>query len=263
MMDKWKQIMLQKFGKKASKNWITAALDIQMVSLGIKPSCLFDQWLVSGDDMNELITELMAEDLISRNIVVATVGMDVIVYGCFCEKLSESDFQVLYIDVSSALKYPILVGDGKENQTTRTFAAFRDSMCLTNLSDTEASYRSPVNIEICKELNVPCLFGLMLSYPCVYWYNNSEGEENCLSGQALVHFQVKGHLLNSENSSLVKKSKFTCVIYSFSVPENLVDLLRSDVNLWFVRWSDAGSWKKLFSLVWIDEEVLNPQAVCL
>ncbi|CAL1527665.1 unnamed protein product [Lymnaea stagnalis] len=254
----WKNALVRIFGKRAKNSWKSAVLDFKMVDHGIKMTCLFDRWLVCAKEMIDFVTSLHNQGLIKNPIGVLAVGVDVIIYNekSFQHTFSVNISSVLFVDITSTLKQPTLINEGKVLKTKEVLIEFLSKVCPND--DRTMSVN---NMEISEELNVPTLFGLLLGYPIVYWYDRSVGEDNCLTSHSLTLFQVKGYLSNKDLTK--DSSEQSHVIFSFSAPQNLFHLLTLKVRDWFFQWKECNHWQEVFCEVILKIETVNPQAVCL
>ncbi|CAG5126587.1 unnamed protein product [Candidula unifasciata] len=287
-MELWKIAMLSKFGKKAKKKWSSAAVDFQMVDLGIKPVCLFDHWSVTAEDMQDFTLDLHKHGLTRSKVNVISIGQDVVVYSISHGKLllAASLDSRCYIDISASLLSPDLANNEGLAYTVDVFSNLcRNIHSICERQDSESVH----DVGITDILNGCCLFGLLLGYPCVYWFDLSEGDDHCLSTQSLRLFKVIGHKLTPAidkkpdyteqvqgpgnlNSSSVAPQKTTVqsrpsdkthVIFSFTVPVNILAQVEGHIRCWFVLWRDSVQWFPFFSEVWLEEETVSPQSVCL
>ncbi|GFO50617.1 upf0739 protein c1orf74 homolog [Plakobranchus ocellatus] len=274
--EQWKKITIATFGKRSKVHWRQAMMDILFVDLGLKPACLFDHWLADLKSMHSYLMSLYTECLVSKKLRVVAIGMDVIVYeSCWLK----SCFHAEFVDISSNLHQPSLItAKEKVAQTADVFKQWC-SQCHNPASSLECD-----EIVTSDSVNIPTLFGLFLGYPCVYWYDQAMGEDNNLSSCSLRLFQVKGCVKpgalphneghscqkssgvskSSKFSYVLKENKTACsVVYSFTVPENIVESVREKVWLWYTAWEQSVPWSSLFSSVWMQEESVEPGAVCL
>ena len=256
-------------------------LDIQCVDKRLKPACLFDHWSLCPKAMVSYLKILHNEGLVTNQLRVLLVGMDVIVYHLLSKTWLESLYsqELNFVDITSNLAQPSLITNtAKTAQTRKTFGQWCQQ---TNLSDP----RYVDEIKITEGVNVPTLFGLLLGYPCIYWYDIAISEENNLSGYALQLFQIKGYLKSnpllhqSHNSMKIKSlahtsmtencysitndNKSFATIYSFTIPELLVASLRDQIWAWYQAWETSVPWYDLFSRVEMSEQTTTPAAVCL
>ncbi|KAH9488905.1 hypothetical protein Btru_058636 [Bulinus truncatus] len=189
-MNRWKEVFLQVFGKKTSKFWKTATINIQLVDHDLKAAYLFDLWLATPEEMLMLIKHLINAGLIRNTLSVASVGSDVIVYNLrsLMSFLKGTFPHISFVDITPVLHQPDLISQSRVQKTVEIFTNF--------VYKTSQSFNTPAvhTIKLTTELNGPCIFGLFLGYPCVYWYNSYSEDENCLTDQPLVLFQVMGDL---------------------------------------------------------------------
>jgi len=277
-MSHWKRLLIKEFGKKAARKWMEAALDIKLVDKGIKPSLLFDHWGVDPDEMKNFLVSAQENQLIDAQIVLLVIGLDILLVNIkilrgvnhLYEEKSSKDKKVFFIDVSYGLKEPKIV-DLEHKNVSCTYETFH---ALSKLINDIKSDFDVVNIEDLTNLasfNVPCMFGFLLGYPIVYWYDQKESEENCLSGVALRVFQILGVMddLNDKDlnrqfrNSVCNTANQKKVILSFSIPENLKPFTHCHIHAWFSSWKSTSNWSSMFKDVFITEQVQQPQAVAL
>ena len=79
-------------------------------------------------------------------------------------------------------------------------------------------------LELSPDINRSTVFGLLLGYPVVYWYNNATSADNCLSHVPLRLFQI------SAVDSTVDSQP--AVIYSFTIPEQLYSNCQFFIDNW-------------------------------
>ena len=271
-MKSWKECITGQFGKKANKKWLVAALDIMLVDRNIKKSLLFDHWAVNIQDMDELLQNALTENLITSNISTLAVGLDIFIFkkSSFTPDIISDKFieqkltklSYIFIDISKSINQPKIINYNDKNvsKTVTLFHDFIENKC----GEKDRCY---IDIDSCDDINPPCLFGLFLGYPAVYWYHRQESEDNCLSSVSLRLYQVLGEL-RSDNKYLDKnqcgrEDGKNHLIFSFTVPENVDNSAHRHVHDWFTQWRASASWSEMFSRVWMSEEVRDPQAVCL
>ncbi|RUS73977.1 hypothetical protein EGW08_018265 [Elysia chlorotica] len=273
---KWKRITLAIFGKTSQAGWRGAMLDIQCVDRRLKPACLFDRWCVCPESMVSYLRCLHQKGLVSNQLRVLQVGMDVVVYHVLSKdwlRASHSPESTQFLDITSNLIQPSLIIDTAKTAVTRK--AF-EQWCYWN-GPSDPGHEE--EIEIAEGVNVPSLFGLLLGYPCIYWYDMSVSDQNNLGGCALQLFQVKGYPRETPLSSHSSKSMSTqtymdtphvtlnnencAIIYSFTVPEILIASTRDRIWSWYQVWERSVSWSDLFTKVEMSEQTTTPAAVCL
>lgn len=343
--------MVHCFGKKCRKKWKTVAIDVMIVDSGIKQAYLLDHWACTKDEIQLFLSKLHSEALIKRDIGILSIDLDILIFSV--ENFQNYSIKPcelpLIIDVSHSLKEPTVRDSLNEGMCHDTYSAFHDFLQFVSYhrETNSESYKNihHYNIELSKNVNPPCIFGLTLGYPVVYWYNRGESDDNCLSMQPLRLFQVKGNVMikvkdnEKENSACqitntlsehnnskqghVEENNttdqfptvsdqcewnFKCnelkdnsndventqhgptacadfiykseirgqlknvnkpdsnqhVIFSFTIPENIYSSLPNDlIRNWFFSWYKSVLWSEIFLEVWIQEDTVNPQIVCL
>lgn len=287
----FKSLLCQKFGRKAHSKLYKASLDICLVDCGIKETLLFDLWSVSSCDMKDFLITAKEINLLTNLISVFTVGMDVFLYNKSFLKdninhatnASIPECNPFIIDISKPFKQPKLLGNDCE-EARETVALLEK--CLNHMtSDNEDPLDIDVN-NIEEGINPPCLFGLLLGYPAVYWYNRRFSEDNCLSSESLYLYQITGELCEiwsdkgnnapaakslqrgekTSEGNLFNNNLDNChTILSFSVPTSIIndDNIQASIKRWFVEWKSSVPWSLLYENVWLNEKIMEPQAVCL
>ncbi|XP_005102361.1 UPF0739 protein C1orf74 homolog [Aplysia californica] len=198
----WRKLMCQKFGRRASKKWCAAAKNILLVDKGIKQTLLFDHWAVSAQEMEDFLLTSHDARLTENRILTLTVGLDIFLFRCGGGDGALVSWSFLcddgtrrpqtFIDVSKRLELPVILNedDDRISETKRVFEDCVRQMTVVE-GERQVVHRS---VDISETLNVPCLFGLLLGYPSVYWYDVSESAEHCLSSLPLHLFCVEGVL---------------------------------------------------------------------
>ena len=90
------------------------------------------------------------------------------------------------------------------------------------------------NIIIHSDWNITTIFGVLLDYPVVYWYDDTINVTTCLPHQDLMNYQVI-------NSFKAKNSILERIVYSFTVPICVIsDSLRCSLDAWASKTCDSG-----------------------
>lgn len=87
-------------------------------------------------------------------------------------------------------------------------------------------------IELPPSVNRTTLYGVLLGYPVIYWYGDTEDGSDvggCLSMIPLVVTTASVTFDLKDRSDVSLKN---CDIYSFSIPESLFNLCREPVDIW-------------------------------
>ena len=105
------------------------------------------------------------------------------------------------------------------------------------LSDTNESEFQMISLE--PEWNITTIFGILLDYPAVYWYEDIIDGKTCLSGKDLINYK----LLNTIST---KASLIHNVVFSFTIPRNVItSLVERAIEVWISQRCMSGEINKL------------------
>jgi len=278
-----RSLLLKKFGKRSTSKWYKALLDIVIVDFGIKDILLFDCWSVSSCEMNNFLQSAKVMNLLNNHLSAFSFGMDVFLYNKSAVKhlknnlFNTPEFQQYVIDISKPLNHPkLLTINCKEAK--ETVALFSSSIGRITSELEELLHDVEIDADDAR-INPPCLFGLLLGYPAVYWYDRTVSEDNCLLTEHLYLYQVIGEvepeIINSDtdlskslspnkrNSSVRYLEKTCHTVLSFTIPTIINEKIKSDIKLWFIEWKRSVPWSSVFAKISLEEKIVEPQAVCL
>ena len=177
-----------------SKRWKELALNLSFIHRGLKPGLLWDLGSIN-------IRRLLELRIILQDIFVVDIAGDFFVSSreCFNKHLQnlESNFPTV-IDISPNLTEPMIATTEIVRKIRKDF---RNLLSQIKDSDTDV-----IGINTEANINVTTMFGLLLGYPVVYYYDTGM-EGNCLPNRDLTVYKV-----GSQNIWPI----------SFSVPTNLV-----------------------------------------
>lgn len=259
-MNNWKSALAHKFGKRSHKKWFTAALDILLVDIGLKNSCLFDHWAVTGQEMQEFMVTAAQTRLTRHRMAALSVGMDVFLINTAKPMESNTHY---FVDITNNLNVPNLLCQN-DSCITSTLNIFHD--CVKNMTSYSLNTEEFTHIDVNSDnINPPCLFGLFLGYPAVYWYDRTISEDNCLSGVSLHLYQVIGEVKPVYNEMVQSfSSPRSHTVFSFTVPDlDRFHCVNSKMHGWFSDWKNSKPWTEMFSNIVLSESTLEPQVVCL
>lgn len=221
---KWKIIISRHLGKSVAKKWRQLSLDILAVDSGVKPAYLYDIGQPVSHKVKEFVIEAVNESLIENYLNIVEIGMDcLILRPDSVRQIKETfDLQTEIIDItnesSSVIVRPEAI-KAQLNEAINDIAAnmVLDKVHLYSLSDSIHCNRTS-------------LFGVMLGYPVVYWFDEHKNKtQNYLSMVPLCcvtlvsRAAVEGQNLKKELHNL----------YSFSYPLCHHEPLKELVQKWF------------------------------
>lgn len=133
---------------------------------------------------------------------------------------------VTFVDISMAAAAPVII-DISNHKSIPTMLT-EVSGCVSAAVAMDPKLHSEMSDRFCG----PTLLGLLAGYPIVYWYDQDNGDDNCLSNCPLRVFQ----LVQSTDDDNVEH-----IIYSISCPVSVLvgnSLLNRTANNWFRSLAD-------------------------
>ena len=225
--DQWNILLNKHLGKRKHNRTLATELfyNIVAVDSAVKPAYLLD-FGFQPHKLVELVKELYGSRLITSPLNIYQMGTDLLILNqtniCELQQITDLKLEFVFIDVSSSIDKPEKIQDCCS--TIKEYSKFIQMLPI-NLDEVTL-----YNIEV-ENINLTTVFGLLLGYPYVYWFN-SESHNNNLSMEELKCFEVHQplHLKTSEFQNNKHK------LFSFSVPETLYDdHAKSLVNHWFEK----------------------------
>jgi len=194
-------------------------IDLFFLTRGLKPSILWDY----GTTQPQLLARLGG--LIGGDIIIMVLGSDYLIsYKTRLQTLLNS-FPVnppVLLDVSESLATPVLASREALDNTRLMVQSVQQQIVASN-------DELVVEIAVEDSWNLTTLFGILLGFPVVYYYDTSGG--NCLGNLDLAVWRVGGTWAKVASSWPV----------SFSVPCELEEVVERRVRLW---WEGVGEGKE-------------------
>ena len=256
----WKHLIGQHLGRSYTKRSRQLLLDLLCVDCGLKPALLLDFSVPSAECLHHLLDAATKTGVLTNKLLVLTIDMDMLVISPDAFDNSVDIFACLtFVDVSASQEHPCVIS-GLDDRLLQTRTAF--SRFLAEKDKCTACMELPIERDSSSTANPSTLFGVLLGYPVVYYYNTSlQCQDNCLSMVPLIHFVVSGLLGQSVSMGSGKLCQ-KHIIFSFSVPELFVDLLPK-VEAWYKDRKDSRIWCGLFQELQLERNVVNLPSVCL
>ncbi|TRY55030.1 hypothetical protein DNTS_020767 [Danionella cerebrum] len=205
---------------------LDAVAQIVAVDLGVKPGLLYDINGASQEQLHLFMNSLQVSGFITNTLRIVSIDDNIIIVNpstlfAHLDELLQSK-SILMIDVCSSRKHPFLTGfETRTEDIIKTLlVGFLNELGKGSLVTVFAK-------ELYKDWNLCTIFGILLGYPASYWFDQTEGYENCLCMTPLVVNTVWVKLQ-------IQDINHRCCLYSFSVPE----MLWSDVKSHLERWTE-------------------------
>lgn len=243
--EKCKELVSKHLGRKMRSKYKEILYNLLIVNNNIKPGYLFDCGCVNAKSLAGLIQDLYSLKMIQNPLNILTVGLDFVIINqnYMLMFLEDKNSLPKCVNVSASLKKPKLMKDNKIVVSAR-------EIIRSNLSEGLVSI---VELSVL-DFNVTSLFGVLLGYPVVYWYNTEDDKtENCLSLEPLRLIEVRGYFHSNEqtlNSSFHQ-------IYSFSIPECVFEELDFNAIKWFENLKRSVKWEILFDDIELIEKTVT------
>ncbi|XP_021360961.1 UPF0739 protein C1orf74 homolog [Mizuhopecten yessoensis] len=221
-------------GKKIKQNARELFTNIRLVDLHVKPSYLLDFGVEGIEKLVSLIEEMKTRRYITNILNILQLGMDVIIMCPTIIKTmqcpsTEWESKFTIVDVSKRRGAPEVM--------CKCVHVFGQLKQVISTIDPDFEHIRLVIVD-CKTANLTTIFGLLLGYPVVYWFENEDGlMANCLDMEPLVNFKVMGQGQKNESEHCV---------YSFSIPQRVFANLQDKVTEWFKVIYDNSEWTRVF-----------------
>lgn len=199
---------------------LEVTIHIIAVDLGVKPALLYDSNGASPDQLQLYLHSLQESGVVSNSLRIMSINDNTFIINPDIMKSHLGELlkskSLPLIDVCSSRKRPVLCAfERSAEEMVRSFLeVFMNGLDLVVLEE-----------ELYKDWNLCTFFGILLGYPASYWFEQTQGFENCLSMTPLVVCTVWVRWQ-------IHEIKQRCCLYSFSVPEELWSDVQSHIQCW-------------------------------
>lgn len=250
---------LFKNSKAARRHLSKVYLNIHAVDKHLKPSYLWDSFNAEPDEVRSYIDELRLSGDVEEHLCVFVV-MDTI-FVAHPESLKNHLYELCVsnaaciVDVSEK-RTPGVLSPAKTDAVLKSIYQ-NISRFLLNSSNNVwdqncAQSNGPLKcgLEMC---NMTTLFGVLLGYPVLYWYecqksSDCYGSVNSLSMVPLRVYCVNAHVQQTDINGVSKRPIPTeHELFSFSIPEMLLEKTSKPIGDWYSNVRSRCNTKSLFS----------------
>lgn len=229
-MEDWTKLIRTHLGKSLSKNSSSLLWDLILISVGLKPCLLFDYACVDAEKLKNVLEDLQKFGLsLSHSLSVVVLGQDVFIADVkkLLSKLKDNlkNKTFTLVNVSGNLKRPCFVDEKVESQLN---VHFTDLVLQLEQHSEQFAFR--YDIEVKEMWNLSTIFGFLLCYPVVYWFDTMT-DHNCLSLEPLALYKAILTLPYPPSSfdfpfyEIIRSAPFRPndkVFFAFSCPELLL-----------------------------------------
>ena len=246
----WKRQIRKYFCKQCTKHAEKLVLDVLLVDVALKTSFLFDYTCVDANTVRDFVLSIKKEELVTNELTVIIVHDDVFI--CNFQMLKDSIQNRNVVTVAASLAQPA-VFDERSADGILTAIRFEIDKYIEDFKDKREC--SVLDMKFSSSVNRTTVFGYLLDYPVLYWYD-SDGE-NCLSMVPLINVKV---IAEFGDDDLNLKDH---VAWSFSYPDSFEHTLSSRISTWFLEIKRREERQSLFKSVKFHEEKVTLPAVAL
>uniref|UniRef100_A0A8D8H0I2 UPF0739 protein C1orf74 n=1 Tax=Culex pipiens TaxID=7175 RepID=A0A8D8H0I2_CULPI len=214
---------LPRHGHKAAD---ALAQQLHSIERGLKTGFIWDFACFSAAQANDLLTKLKEAKLVKNSLLAFQIGEDFgFLDGSRIDEIKFGNFA--FIEISKHLNCPVVVEKSSQNSQT----------IQQTLNSIHAQIQHSIPNEILTLVFdstvhcIPTVFGLLIGYPVVYWFDVAQSDQNCLSGVPLTVFQVGWRPQSGPN--------ITTPAVSFSVPCSVLEIVQNSVDLWKQKVADS------------------------
>lgn len=234
------------------------AAQVSAVDLGLKPTLLYDMNGAGAEQLQQYLKALQSLGLVSNSLLTLDLNGNSLIVNSSAVKSSLKSFlhdgSVSVIDVCHSLEEPVIT-DLQRREVMRTVARELLGLLEEFLQLKEAE--KPLYVgQKSEEWNLCTVFGLLLGYPAVYWFNQSEGFDNCLSMTPLM--VIKASAVWRQD-----RVNHSFGLYSFSIPANLQEETRSDLEKWKISLQERFEQQQVLKDLSLSQSTATLPSVCL
>lgn len=257
MTESVKALVSRHLGRKVDSRLLLA--NILAVDHGIKRAYLYDLGTPDAYKLSRFLIDLSSTGILKQVLNIVEIGMDCVIVNAHEMEVNDlNQIQEKFVDISKRCKGPgILDSFGKEVMEVKS-AFCNICNCFDSGKVTIAGKSD------CPKCNISSLFGFLLNYPVVYWYDTSNGEsENCLANEKLTVVKIQVRVQPTEEKypdlHAVFGNCYDFNLFQFSYPSVVEEECRPVVQLWSEHIKERISKVDLFSepQVTFREEVLD------
>lgn len=256
-LDMCRKLIVSQLNKSCGKQSIDILFNLRAVEIGIKPAFLFDYACIPCEKMATFLQSLYSQKVLKSPLAVLDVEGDLFIYK---SDLLRSHLETVtrdihggrgpeLVDTSASLSTPRALNMEDRTRILEKMLSVVNSALLAKEDEQNVS-RDPsavkktisdsipgfIKLNLDHSINRTTLFGLLLDYPVIYWYE-TQGESgddgrSCLDMVPLQLTKISAEMSkHSREGQPLQKNTAVC-LYSFSYPDCLHSHLKATVTGW-------------------------------
>lgn len=234
---------------------LDVAAQLLAVDSALKPALLYDANSASTEQVNRYLRSCQSSQLVSDSLVTLDLhGNSLIVNPVAIrtnlERILHNSGPTV-IDISHSLEKPTIikpVRTGLKSIAQDLLFLLRD---LNAAKDVDKVIRVAVGSD---EWNLSAVFGLLLGYPAVYWFDQTESFENCLAMTSLTVTTASATWFAGASSHQ---------LYSFSIPAVLQKETLSSLVEWKLGLQERFQQQNILKELTVCQSAVTLLSVCL
>lgn len=240
---------------------ITQSLDLAAqvcaVSLGLKPSLLYDMNSANAEQLREYLSSLQSLQLVSKSLLVMSLSGNCFVVNPGSLKTNIQrvlhDSSVIMVDVGHSLESPAIT----DLQKCKLMSVGQKLQILLEEFQQLKEAEKPLYVEEeSEDWNLCSVFGLLLGYPVIYWFDQTMGFENCMSMTPLI-------VITASAAFQTNATSHRCSLYSFSLPAALLEETQSTLQNWKLHLQEKFEQQHILKDLSLNQASVTLSSVCL
>lgn len=237
----------------SSSQSLDLAAQVTAVDLGLKPALLYDSNGAGVEQLQQYLSSLQSLQLLSDSLLTMDLNGNCLIINASAARSHLervlSDGSVAVVDVSSSLERPLIADRQTQLKTT-----FQHLQLLAGDLQLQQPQKPFCVGSRCEEWNLCTVFGLLLGYPFVYWFDQAESFENCLSMTPLTLTTA---------SAAWRADGHRSGLYSFSVPAALQEETSCTMENWKLHLQERFKEQNILKDLSISQSTVTLPSVCL
>ncbi|XP_029947193.1 UPF0739 protein C1orf74 homolog [Salarias fasciatus] len=236
---------------------LNLAAQVCAVDVGLKPSLLYDINGADAEQLQEYLSSLQSLQLVSRSLLVMSLNGNSFIVNPATVKTNIQqmleDSSVAVVDVCHSLESPTIAN----LQKCELRSVGQELLNLMEEFEKHEEAEKPLYVgEGIEDWNLCSVFGLLLGYPVVYWFDQTTGFENCLSMTPLM-------VITASATWQADATAHRCGLYSFSLPAALQEETQSNLDSWKLRLQEKFEQQHVLKDLSLSQSHVTLSSVCL
>ncbi|XP_077429359.1 UPF0739 protein C1orf74 homolog [Vanacampus margaritifer] len=233
------------------------AAQLSAVDLALKPALLYDANGASAEQVHRYLRWCQSSQLVSDSLVTLDLNGNSFIVNpgatrANLEKVLHNSGPVV-IDVCHSLAKPAII------EPVRAGLKSIAQQLLFLLSGLDAAKDVDKGVYVAEgsdEWNLSAVFGLLLGYPAIYWFDQTESFENCL---AMTPLTVTTASATWPAGDIDHK----CCLYSFSIPAVLQNDTLPNLEEWKLGLQERFRQQNIHKELTVCQSAVTLPSVCL